>query len=372
MGKRIRSGALASLVCLLGAGRQSPPDLGITVFPPDNPWNWDITGLSVHPNSDNYIASIGTAAPIREDYSFPYSVVLDAQSNVNVTLGAFADESDPGPGFGSPVATPLSPGDVASFPFPAGAPIEGGGDAHVLVIDKDNKLLYETYQTSGGPPWNATCSAVWDLNSNAVRPDGWTSADAAGLPIFPGLIRYDEAAINNQINHALRVTCNSTQNAHIYPARHHAGSAGGNLPPMGLRLRLKAGKDISGYTGAARVVLDALKKHGLIVADNGSAWYISTTVDSRWSSTNMTQIRNMHGSDFEVVTSVDSNGNPILPVSGGGTGPPPPAGGGGPPGTGGGGGGGGCGLLGLEALAICFLRRRRRESDGDDGLLKVY
>jgi hypothetical protein len=356
-----RFAGLLGLAVLLGAAtpRQTQPDLGFTCFPADNPWNWDITGLSVHSGSDTYVNSIGAAAPIREDYSFQYSVVVDAQPNVNITLGTYADESDPGPLFGSPTpGNELSPGDVSSFPFPNGAPIEGGGDAHVLVVDKDNKLLYETYQTAGGPPWTATCSAVFNLNSNALRPDGWTSGDAAGLPIFPGLIRYEEAVAPGEIPHAFRVTCPSTQNKHLYPARHHAGSANTNLPPMGLRLRLKASKDISGYTGVARKILDALKKHGLIVADNGSAWYISTTVDTRWSGTNITQIRNMHGSDFEVVTSVDASGNPILPVSGGGGGPPPPP----PPsggGSSGGGGGGGCGLLGAELLLVWLAARSR-------------
>jgi hypothetical protein len=361
MVKCVRVAAAALLALLLGASprRQQQPDLGIAVFPSDNPWNWDITGLAVHPNSANYITTIGALTPIREDYAFHYSVVLDAQSNVDVAFNQFEDESDPGPGFGSPPDGTLSTGSKGSYPIPSTAQIEPGGDAHVLVIDKDNALLYETYATAG-PPWTAGCGAVFNLASNAVRPEGWTSGDAAGLPIFPGLIRYEEVAAG-QINHALRFTCSPTQNAHLYPARHHAGVAGANNPPMGLRVRLKASKDISGYTGAARVILEALKKHGLILADNGSDWYISTTLDTRWSSTNITQIRNMVGSDFEVVVSVDGAGAPILPVSGGGTGPPPPPG---PPpggGAGGGGGGGGCGLSGRERLLVwagLWIRRR--------------
>lgn len=361
MGKSARVAAAAALALILGAAphRRQQPDLGISVFPADNPWNWDITGLAVHPNSANYINTIGAATPIREDNAFYYSVVPDAQLNVDVAFNQFEDESDPGPGFGSPPDGTLSTGSKGSYPIPPGAPIEPGGDAHVLVIDKDNALLYETYATSGGPPWTAGCGAVFNLNSNAVRPEGWTSGDAAGLPIFPGLIRYEEIAAG-QITHALRFTCSPTQNAHIYPARHHAGLAGANNPPMGLRVRLKASKDISGYTGAARVILEALKKHGLLLADNGSDWYISTTVDPRWPSTNITQIRNMVGSDFEVVVSVDATGAPVLPVSGGGTGPPPPAGGGGSPSSGGGGGGGGCGITGLELLLLWAATRRRR------------
>lgn len=372
MAKITRLPLAAALAFLLGAARQQPP-LTIQVFPADNPWNWDISGLPVHPNSDNYIASIGAGLSIQEDYSFYYSVVSASQADVNVSFNPYADESDPGPAFGSPPGGTTGPvyHNSGSYPIPAGAPIEGGTDAHLLVINKDSSLLYETYLTSGGPPWTAGCGAVFDLTSNAVRPDGWTSADAAGLPIFPGLIRLDEVSTGT-ISHALRVTCSSTQNAHIYPARHHAGSPGANLPPMGLRLRLKASKDISGYTGAARVVLDALKKHGLIVADNGTSWYISTTVDpTNWLSTTIKQIRDMKGSDFEVVTSVDSSGNPILPVSGGGSGPPPPPGGGPSGGGSGGGGGGGCGLLGLELLALPLIRRRR-QSDGVGGSLQVY
>jgi hypothetical protein len=379
MGKSLRVGALAGLVVLVGATRQTQPDLGFTCFPADNPWNWDITGLSVQPGSDTYVSSMGgvagASAPIREDYSFYYSVVPGTQALVDITLGIYADESDKGPAFGSPApGFELSPGDVSRFPYPNGAPIEGGGDAHVLVIDKDNKLLYETYQTTGGPPWTAACSAVFNLNSNALRPDGWTSGDAAGLPIFPGLIRYDEVA-SGQIPHALRVTCPSTQNKHLYPARHHAGSANTSLPPMGLRLRLKASTDLSTYTGEALTILNALKKHGLIVADNGSSWYISTTVDTRWSGTNITQIRKIHGSDFEAVTSVDGSGNPILPVGGGGGGPPPPP----PPSpsggsSSGGGGGGGCGLLGAELLLVglALKSRPRKKSDGDASGVAVY
>jgi hypothetical protein len=354
MGKRARVGATALLVCLLGASSPQP-DLTITVFPADNPWNWDISGFAVHPNSDAYINAISSTAPIREDYSFYYSVVDNTQPIVDVPFTLYADESDPGTGFGSPGDGTLSTGRKGRYPIPNGAPIEGGSDAHLLVINRISGLLYETYQTSGGPPWSASCGAVYDLNSNLLRPDGWTSADAAGLPIFPGLIRYDEVFTVGAINHALRFTCQNTQNAHIYPARHDAGSANSNYPPMGLRLRLKASKDISGYTAEAKVILTALKKHGLILADNGSNWYISTTDDSRWGGTNITGIRAMKGSDFEVVTSVDATGAPILPVTSGGTGPPPP-----PPPSGGTPGTGGCGLTGMEAVLLLALLRPRR------------
>lgn len=342
---------LLGLLCL-AAAPQEQPDLGIPVFPASNPWNWDISGFAVHPGSDAYIAAIGASTPIREDYAFPYSVVLDGQADVAVAFNLYADESDPGPLSGSPADGTLSTGSQGMYPFPPNAPREGGGDAHCLVIDKDNALLYETYITTDGPPWTAACGTVWNLASNVPRPEGWTSADAAGLPIFPGLIRYDEASTNT-INHALRFTCSPTQNRHIYPARHHAGQANTALPPMGLRVRLKASKDISGYTGEARAVLNALKKHGMILADNGSDWYISTTVDSRWGP-NIQGIRDMKGGDFEVVVSVTPAGAPVLAVANGGTGPAPPPD---PPATasGGGGGGGGCGCTGLEPLVLLAL-----------------
>ena len=360
----LRTAGALVLAALLLPLRVQQPNLGFSVFPSDNPWNWDVSGLNVDASSAtyiNWISSTNLSTPIREDYSFPYNVVPGTQAKVDVNFTLYDDESDPGPGAGSPVNGTVSYGSKGSYPMPPGAGVEGGTDAHCLVIDTTNHLLYETYQTSGGPPWSASCGAIFDLNSNAVRPDGWTSGDAAGLPIFPGLIRYEEVAAG-AINHALRFTCNNTQNKHIYPARHHAGPANTNYPPMGTRVRLKASKNISSYTGAARVILDALKKYGLILADNGSDWYISTTIDDRWSGTNITAIRNMIGSDFEVVTSVNSSGAPILPVSGGGVGPPPPppVTGGAPAGGGGGGGGGGCGLSGLELLPLLLLRRFRR------------
>ncbi len=348
---RVRGAGIFLLAAGLPALAQTQPDVGpgVQVFPPDNPWNWDISGHAVHPSSAAYVSSMGASTLLRDDPSFHITVVGALQANVTVTFTGYPDESDPGPGFGSP------PGGAASgsYPIPPGAQIEASGDAHVLVVNTGTKLLYETYQTVAGPPWSAACGAVFDLDSNALRPDGWTSSDAAGLPIFPGLLRYEEVAAGS-IPHALRVTASSTQDTYLYPARHQAGSANANLPPMGLRLRLKAGYDISGYTGAARVVLEALKKHGLIVADNGSSWYISSTVDSRWASINITAIRNVPGNAFEAVVTVDAGGNPI-----------PPAGGGG----GGGGGHGGCGAVGAEALlalwVLARLRARHSPSPGN-------
>ena len=203
---------------------------------------------------------------------------------------AYGSESDPGP-----------------FPVPADAPVEGGsgsdGDRHVLVVDRDNCLLYELYRAfpQGDGSWNADSGARYDLRSNALRPDGWTSADAAGLPIFPGLVRYDEVAAG-EIAHAIRFTAPQTRQAYVWPARHYASSSSDpSLPPMGQRFRLKAGVDISGYSGPVQVILRAMKKYGIILADNGSAWYISGAPDERWDNDMLHELDNVRGSDFEAV-----------------------------------------------------------------------
>jgi hypothetical protein len=212
-----------------------------------------------------------------------------SQPPVPVNFTAYGDESDPGP-----------------YPVPVTAPVEGGAgstdDRHVLAIDADHCVLYEMYRAFPRPGrWDADSGAVFNLRSNALRPDGWTSADAAGLPIFPGLARYDEVA-GGAITHALRFTVVRTQRGFIHPATHFASSSTDPaLPPMGLRLRLKAGFDTSGSHGQARVVLDALKRYGMIVADNGSNWYITGAADSRWDDNNLNQLKTIPGSSFEVV-----------------------------------------------------------------------
>lgn len=348
-----RLSALALVGGLLGMARAQQPNTGVTpivCFPPDNPWNWDISAHNVHPNSAAFIASIGNGVSLRADFSFEVNVVPGTQTLVPVTFGTYHDESDAGPAFGS-----NNPGGTTTgmYPIPTGARVEGGTDAHCIVVDKDNKMLYETGNTSSGAPWSASGGSVFDLKTNQLRPDGWTSTDAAGLPIFPGLLRYEEIAAlapNAPIPHALRVTVPNSQNTHYYPARHDAGSANANYPPMGLRIRMKASKDISGFSGTPRKVMEALKKYGLFVADNtgpSGAWYISTTVDDRWGPespyiNNASQgILAIHGSDMEAVETVDGAGNPILP---GNIPPPtPPAGGGG---------GGGCGSTGFEAFLV--------------------
>ncbi len=264
------------------------------VFPADNSWNQNISTAPLHPNSANYIAHIlaeGNANLHADfgsnpEYGIPFIVVDGTQELIPVHFLDFVDESDPGP-----------------YPIPPNAPNEGGGDRHVLAFDQDQCMLYELYHaeyTSGA--WEADSGAVFDLSSNELRPDGWTSADAAGLPIFPGLVKYQEAVEDKKILHAIRFTVSATQKAHIAPATHHASNiTNPNAPPMGLRLRLKADFDISNYHGAARVILEALKTYGLILADNGSDWYLSGARDSRWDDEDLNQLKTVPGSAFEAV-----------------------------------------------------------------------
>jgi hypothetical protein len=291
------------------AGTPSPtPELGSgaslhgkQVLPPDNPWNQDISTLSVDPNSANLIASIGLNTSLHPDFGtvyngapngIPYVVVSGVQPSVPINFTAYGDQSDPGP-----------------YPVPDTAPIEGGpnstGDRHVLVIDRDDWKLYEmdrAFSINNGASWNADCGAIFDLSSNLLRPAGWTSADAAGLPIFPGLVRYDEVFEQGLIAHALRFTVHSTRRAYVSPARHFASSNNDpNLPPMGMRVRLKASVDISGFSPAMQVILRAMKKCGLIVADNGSNWYISGAPDPRWNDNELATLSTIKGSNFEVV-----------------------------------------------------------------------
>jgi hypothetical protein len=267
------------------------------VLPANNAWNTDISAAPLHPNSSSYINQILADGGdfLHADfggggaYGIPYITVPGSQPRVAVNFTDYGDESDPGP-----------------YPIPLNAPIEGGssstGDRHVIAVDRDNCMLYELfYAFPRTSRWDASSGAVFNLRSNALRPDYWTSADAAGLPIFPGLARYDEVA-RGVINHALRVTFSATQRGFIHPATHFASSStNANRPPMGLRLRLNKDYDISGFTGQSRVILTALKKYGLIVADNGSNWFITGAADSRWSDNDLNQLKNVPGSAFEVV-----------------------------------------------------------------------
>jgi len=272
---------------------------GCPLFPADNIWNRDISSLPVHPNSANFIVGIGLTSHVHADFGsglyngapigIPYIVVSGSQPYVPVSFN-YAGESNPGP-----------------YPIPSNAAVEGGsqssGDRHVIVVDSGTCRLYEMYasypQSNGS--WKAGSGAVWSLNSDSLRPSTWTSADAAGLPILPGLVRYDEIA-SGVINHALRFTVNSTQSAFLWPARHYASSSTNpNLPPMGLRLRLKANVNISSFSRTNQIILTALKRYGMIVADNGSSWYISGAPDNRWNNDDLHILGAIPGSDFEAV-----------------------------------------------------------------------
>jgi len=290
---------------------QSPQLDGCKVFPPDNIWNTPVNGLPVDSNSDNYIDTIGETAFVHPDFGtmwegapigIPWVSVPGSQPLIPVTF-LYSSESDPGP-----------------YPVPADAPIEGGpesdGDRHVLVVDRDDCVLYEMFYAfpeNGGASWNAGSGAIFDLKSNALRPTGWTSADAAGLPILPGLVRFEEV-MSGEIHHALRFTVPETQKAYVWPARHYASSlTGSQYPPMGQRFRLRADFDSSGYSMEVQVILAALKKYGMILADNGSAMYISGVPDPRWSDDNLRELRQVIASDFEAV---DVSGLMVDPDSG--------------------------------------------------------
>ena len=289
-------------IILRNAG--GPSLAGCPMFPPDNAWNADVSSYPVHPDSDNFIADIDGQSNkflhadfgSNPDYGIPYAIVASTQQSVPINFVAYGEESDPGP-----------------YPIPPDAPIEGGpdstGDRHVLVLEKDNCILYELYRAfPAGPGWDADSGARWNLNSNALRPLGWTSADAAGLPILPGLARYDEVEAGT-IRHALRFTVWRTQRGYILPATHFASDSDDpNRPPMGLRLRLKAGYDISGFTGQARVILEALRRYGMIVADNGSSWFVTGAPDPRWNDADLDQLKDVPGAAFEAVYT-----GPILP-----------------------------------------------------------
>jgi hypothetical protein len=277
--------------------KQASPS-ALQVFPQDNAWNTDISEYPIHANSKKYIAAIGPSVGMHADFGtvwdgapngIPYTIVSGDQAKVKVTFTDYEDESDPGP-----------------YPIPLDAPIEGGpsgtGDRHVIVVDKDNLMLYELYNARpSGQSWTASNGAKWDLKSNAHRPKYWTSADAAGLPIFPGLVRYDEAS-SGEISHALRFTVSQTQKGFIAPASHYASSStDSNRPPMGLRLRLRQDFDISGFSRTNQAILKALKKYGMILADNGSNLYVSGAPDPRWDDDDLQNLRKIKGSDFEAV-----------------------------------------------------------------------
>ena len=270
------------------------------VFPRDNHWNVRVDGLPVDSSSGPLVRSIGLDRQVHPDFGsglwegrpigIPYTTVSRRQRKVRVSFD-YAAESDRG-----------------RYPIPRRAPIEGGngsdGDRHVIVVDRDRCKLYELYAAypqAGGTRWRAGSGAIWSLRSNRLRPRGWTSADAAGLPILPGLARYSDVR-RGAIDHALRFTAQRTRRAFVYPARHFASNLDDpDLPPMGLRVRLRAGFDTSGYPRQARIVLTALKRYGMILADNGAPWYISGAPSRGWNNEDLHELHRVRGDDFEVV-----------------------------------------------------------------------
>jgi hypothetical protein len=275
----------------------------LQVFPADNPWNQDVSGWPVHANSERIVASVGDGKPLRYNPDMGFVLVPSDQKRVEVRIVGYADESDKGP-----------------FPVPDNMPVEGwpvaypgqslesvqekdepDSDRHGIVVDPVKRMLYEFYhvrKTASG--WTARQSSVFDLKSNRLRPDGWTSTDAAGLPIFPAVVRYDELK-RGMVDHAMRVTVRRTRRAYVYPARHFASNRNDpDLPRMGERFRLKADFDISGFSPSVQAILKGLKKYGMLVADNGIEWAISVTPDPRIPRLH-DELRRIHGSDFEVV-----------------------------------------------------------------------
>jgi Carbohydrate binding domain len=313
--------SLTAAAVALGSPVPQAPSCPMT--PADSFWHADVSGLPVHPQSATWDASIGTTAGLKADFGaglwnggpigIPYTTVPGTQPRVPVSF-TYADESDPGP-----------------YPVPPDAPVEGGpsssGDRHVLVVDRDACRLWELYSAypqNGGASWTAGSGATWDLNSNVMRPLGWTSGDAAGLPILPGLVRYDEVA-TGEIDHVIRLTAPRTANGYVWPASHKAPTGGASDPPMGAWFRLKASYDISGFSPQNKVILRALQKHGMVLADNGSSWFMSGVPDDRWNNTDLNALRAVPGSAFEAVdvSSLEVS-DASYAVAGAAPPPPPP------------------------------------------------
>jgi hypothetical protein len=317
--------ALSCVTLLATTGVFAAPSIGgCPVFPSNSAWNARVDTLPVHPSSATWISTIGATKSFHMDfgsfvgYGIPFVTVPGTQPKVPVTFVDYGDESDADPGHPA-TENPLGSGIyVAQYPIPSNAPIEGeepgvtppdaDGDRHVLVIDTTHCILYETgnnYRPGAlsnpvNTTWQASGGATWDLASNAMRPLGWTSADAAGLSIFAGLARYEEANAG-LIEHALRVTVPVTQKSYVWPASHQAGSNNTSAPPMGARFRLKASYNINGFSPRARAIAQAMKTYGIIVADNGSSWYVTGASNPAWNDTELHQLDVLKGSDFEAV-----------------------------------------------------------------------
>ncbi len=288
------------------AQTSAPTVAGCPVFPPDNVWNAPVDRLPLHPRSKDYVASIGASGPLKADFGagqfngapigIPYVIVPMNQPKVAIQFKPFGDE-------------PASPdeSDAGPYPVPRGAPIEGGlqsvDDRHVIVVQQGSCTLFELYKAVPGNDgsWSAVSAAKFDLEAHDLRPKGWTSADAAGLPIFPGLVRHEEVRAG-EINHALRFTAPRTLNAYLWPARHAASSlTDAKLPPLGARFRLRATFDTAPYSPSNRVILRALKIYGMILADNGSPWFLSGAPNQAWNNDQLRELLRVKGSDFEVV-----------------------------------------------------------------------
>jgi hypothetical protein len=294
---RLTVAAPVALVAALALAAPAPAATllgGCPVFPASNAWNRDVSKLPVDPRSNAYVGSIngGGNRFLHADfggggaYGIPFRVVPRTQARVPIRFTDYGDESDKGP-----------------YPVPLNAPVEGGSDRHVLTLQRGTCKLFELYNAQrSGAGWAASSGAVFNLRSNKLRHEGWTSADAAGLPILPGLARYDEVR-RGKITHALRFTVQRSQRGYIHPATHQAGSSTDpSLPPMGLQVRLKASYSLKRFHGEARVILTALKRYGMINADNGSSWFITGGSDRRWNDEDLNQLKSVPGSAFEAVS----------------------------------------------------------------------
>jgi hypothetical protein len=309
-----RRAAAAGVVALAlaAAAQAAPPAIGgCAVFPADNVWNARVDALPVHPQSAAWVATIGAQSPLHPDFGtvwngapngIPFVVVPAGTPMVGVTF-QYDDESDPGP-----------------YPIPPDPPIEGGpdgtGDRHVLIVEQGRCKLYELFaaRRNADGTWRAGSGAIFDLASHALRPPTWTSADAAGLPILPGLVRFDEVAAG-EIAHALRFTAPQTRGSYVWPARHEASDlTGAQYPPMGQRFRLKAGVDLARFPASVHPILRALKAYGMMLADNGSPWYLSGAPDPRWSDDDLHALKQLRGADFEAVDATSLMVDPNLGV----------------------------------------------------------
>lgn len=287
----VGSAVLASGSAAPAQGTKATPIPGTScsVFPGDSVWNTDISRLPVHADSQTWLQTMEADSTLlhpdfgRPPYGMPFAVVDDTYPTVFIDF-SYWDESDPGP-----------------YPFGPDIPLEQGSDAHALVVNEDSCVLYEIFDAdwNGGDPTGGS-GATFDLGSHALRPDDWTSADAAGLPILPGLVRFDEVRAG-AINHAIRFTTSLTDSDHLWPARHDAGTPNVTYPPMGARFRLKAGFSLAGFSRQAKVILRAMKRYGLFLADNGSNWYFQGTMDPRWPDRFLDELKTVPAAEFEAV-----------------------------------------------------------------------